>query len=261
MTEHVAAGPIAGPSIAFITLTNNGYIDYTLNCLKSLEQINSPVLPVCYCVGEEAYKTLHDKGYECVLLADSPNGNITDFHEFKSKLWNIIMFKKLEIIHTNLLKYKYVLYTDGDIIFENPDFFKYIIDNINSFDLLIQNDMDVDISNKQLCAGFFCIASNQRTLKLFNPKSIISKAINNINWDDQTYINSIKSKLKFAKLPLDLFPNGRYYYLNSDKLTPMMVHFNWVKGHVKKAKMQEHGKWYLENSPNKNNTNDINNNQ
>jgi len=238
------------PNIAFITLTNNGYIDYTLNCLKSLEKINSPVLPVCYCVGEEAYKTLNDKGYECVLLADFPAGNITDFHEFKSKFWNVIMLKKLEIIHTNLLKYKYVLYTDGDIIFENPGFYKYIIDNIGSDDLLIQNDMDTDISNKQLCAGFCCISSNPTTLRLFNPASITNIAINNKNWDDQAYINSIKSKLKFSKLPLDLFPNGLYYYKNSGKLTPMMVHFNWVIGHVKKAKMQEHGKWYLENSPN-----------
>lgn len=243
MTESCAE-----PSVAFITLTNNGYIDYTLNCLKSLEKINASILPVCYCVGEEGYKKLCDKGYNCVLLADN-SIETTDFHEYKSKLWNIIMFKKLEIIYMNLLKFKYVLYTDGDIVFENADFYKYIIDNLintGSSDILIQNDELDDNSNKTLCAGFMCIASNPTTLKLFNPKRIIYQAIHNHKWDDQAYINSIKRYLKFTKFPLDLFPNGRYYYTNYTKLHPMMIHFNWVIGHEKKAKMQKHGKWYLE---------------
>ena len=234
------------PRIAFITLTNNGYIDYTLNCLKSLEKINSSVLPVCYCVGEQAHKTLLDKGYKSVLLPDN-SSETTTFQAFKSSIWHKITFKKLEVIYMNLRKYKYVLYTDGDIIFENSDFYKYIIEHIGQNDLLIQNDTDQDSSDKVLCSGFMFIKSNPRTLKLFNPRKNAIHA-KDPRWDDQTYINSIKHQLKFSKLPLDLFPNGQYYYMNSAKLTPMMVHFNWVIGHNKKAKMQEYGKWYLEDT-------------
>lgn len=234
-------------NIAFITLTNNGYIDYTLNCLKSLENINSPVLPVCYCVGEQVYTTLKSKGYECVLLESDTGGQLTEFQSFAQGQWNTIMFTKLQIIHMILLKYKYVLYTDGDIVFENPQFINYLIDNIGNKDILIQNDTEQDNNNKILCAGFMFIKSNSQTLKLFNPKYIINKA-KHPKWNDQAYINSIKHKLMFTKLPLNLFPNGQYYYKNFDKLNPMMVHFNWVIGHIKKAKMQEYGKWYLDES-------------
>lgn len=235
------------PSISFITLTNNGYIDYTLNCLKSLEKVNSPILPVCYCLGEQAHKTLQEHGYESVLLPNDSSNDSSEFQSFKSNAWHKITFKKIEVIYLNLVKYKYVLYTDGDIIFNNPEFYKYIIEHMGQNDLFIQNDTELDNSNKVLCTGFMFIKSNPRTLKLFNPKQIIKHAMNS-KWDDQAYINSIKRYLKFSKLPLDLFPNGQYYYKNSDKLTPMIVHFNWVIGHVKKDKMQEYGKWYLEDT-------------
>lgn len=243
------AEPSAQPSVAFITLTNNGYIDYTLNCLKSLEKINAPVLPVCYCVGEEGYKTLIDKGYNCVLLTKSSGGNITNFQLFRKGDWAKITIKKFDIIYSNLLRYDYVLFTDGDIIYENPDFIQFLKDNIGNNDILIQNDTLENNSDKELCSGFMMIKSNKNTLEIFNPNNVI-KYINVKNWDDQVYINSVKQKLHFAKLPLDLFPNGRYYYQNTMSLTPMMIHFNWVIGHEKKAKMQKHGKWYLEDITN-----------
>jgi hypothetical protein len=235
------------PSIAFITLTNNGYIDYTLNCLKSLEKINSSVLPICYCVGEYAHKTLQDKGYKSVLLPNDSSNDSSEFQSFRQGNWAKITIKKFDIIYTNLVNHEYVLFTDGDIVYENIEFIEFIKNNIGYNDILIQNDTEKDNSNKELCSGFMYIKSNPTTLKLFHPSSVI-KYINNPKWDDQVYINSIKHKLKFSKLPLDLFPNGQYYYKNSDKLTPMIVHFNWVIGHVKKAKMQEYGKWYLEDT-------------
>jgi hypothetical protein len=46
--------------IAFITLTNNGYLDYTINCLESLKKINSDRKLKCYCVGEEGTRLLNN---------------------------------------------------------------------------------------------------------------------------------------------------------------------------------------------------------
>ena len=40
-------------NIAFITLTNTGYIDYTLNCLQSLKNINMKKQLKVYCIGEK----------------------------------------------------------------------------------------------------------------------------------------------------------------------------------------------------------------
>jgi ATP-dependent Lon protease len=69
----------------------------------------------------------------------------------------------------------------------------------------------------------------------FNPELIkINK--DKPNWDDQVYVNNIKYKLKFKKLPLELFPNGRYYYINNKKINPYMIHFNFLYGHKKKER-------------------------
>jgi restriction endonuclease Mrr len=46
---------------------------------------------------------------------------------------------------------------------------------------------------------------------------------------------------------LEKYPNGKVYYDNTDKLrgTAIIVHFNWVHGHHKMAKMKEHKMWLL----------------
>jgi hypothetical protein len=51
----------------------------------------------------------------------------------------------------------------------------------------------------------------------------------------------------FNALPLEKYPNGKMYYDNTDKLrdTAVIVHFNWVQGHEKMAKIKEHKMWLL----------------
>jgi hypothetical protein len=48
-------------------------------------------------------------------------------------------------------------------------------------------------------------------------------------------------------LPLELYPNGKMFYENHIILkdTAVLVHFNWIKGHLKMAKMKEHKMWLL----------------
>jgi hypothetical protein len=50
-------------NISFITLTNTGYIDYTLNCLESLKRINSKIDLKCYCIGVDGYVKLRKQGF------------------------------------------------------------------------------------------------------------------------------------------------------------------------------------------------------
>ena len=225
--------------IAFITLTNTGYIQYTLNCLKSLEKINFDGKLISYCIGNEGYSLLKEKGYETILFDNEINSN---FNTFKNNNWNKIMSKKIDIIYQNLLKNDYVLYTDGDIVYENLNFINYLKENINDNDILIQNDTLNNNDNSNLCCGFIFIKSNEKTMTLFNPENIQNKE--NKEWDDQTYINSIKNSLTYKLLPLELFPNGRYYYNNFGKINPYLIHFNWVVGHEKKQKMTQYRKWY-----------------
>lgn len=226
--------------IVFITLTNNGYIKYTENCLKSLERINSDINLICYCIGKNGHEYLTNKKYKSILIDEEENSN---FQTFRSGNWSNITFNKFVIIYENLLKYSYVCITDGDIVFENNDFMKYLMDNIKLNDMLIQTEY-IDERNFVLCSGFMFIKSNSNTLNFFNPINIEHKK-DIVGWDDQIYINENKDKLKYKMLPIELFPNGKYYYKNN-YLNPYLIHFNWIIGHEKKNKMCQYGKWYLD---------------
>ena len=231
--------------IAFITLTNDGYIEYTENCLKSLEKINSKVKLNCYCIGKKGYEYLNNKKYNCVLIDEEEN---TNFQNFREGNWSNITFNKFVIIYENLLKYKYVCITDGDIVFENDNFLQYLLENIGLNDFLIQTEY-IDDKNYELCSGFMFIKSNSNTLNFFNPKYVEHKK-NTSGWDDQVYVNINKHKLKYKMLPIELFLNGKYYYdnnnINNNNINPYLIHFNWIIGNKKKEKMRDYGKWYLD---------------
>jgi hypothetical protein len=223
--------------ISFITLTNTGYIDYTLNCLESLKRINSKIDLDCYCIGIDGYNKLKNKGILCNLINDE---QFSKFETYQNGNWSNITYYKFEIIYKNLLKNKYVCFTDGDIVYENNTFFDFLLQNIGDNDMLIQSEgLDID----DLCSGFMFIKSNDCTLSIFNPKN--TESFKNIsNWDDQVYVNNNKYKMKYITLPLSLFPTGNYYYKYSNNINPYMIHFNWLRGHEKKQKMIEYNKWF-----------------
>jgi hypothetical protein len=118
----------------------------------------------------------------------------------------------------------------------------YCLEYIQDNDIVIQNDTLDDKDHTNLCSGFMFIKSSEKTIDLFDPKKVEKYA--KPGWGDQKYINKIISNLKYKVLPLQLFPNGMYYY-NNTKLNPMMIHFNWLRGHEKKEKMITHKKWYI----------------
>jgi len=225
-------------TIDFITLTNTGYIDYTLNCFQSLKRINMDGRLKAYCIGEKGVSVLETNGYVCELI---DNCHAENFQTFRKGNWSNIVYYKFEIIYRHLINNKYVCITDGDIVYENNKIFDFLLDNIEDNDMLIQSDgLYVDI----LCSGFMFIKSNETTINLFNPINV-EECIGLKGWGDQIYINSIKNNLKFKKLPLHLFPSGKYYYTFCENINPYLIHFNWVVGHEKKNRMESHNKWYI----------------
>ena len=233
--------------VRFITLTNTGYLNYTLNCLESLKKINSKYLPFCYCIGKEGFDKLSSAGYECSLINEGEKHS--NFQTFRNGNWSNITFNKFKIIYENLLVDDYVCITDGDIVYENNIFMDYLLENIGDHDILIQNERmtneeSLNEESLYVCSGFMFIKSNEKTLKLFNPE-MMKKNNNTLGWDDQVYVNQIIKELKYKVLPLELFPNGQYYYKYHANITPYIIHFNWCIGHNKKNNMKKYNKWLL----------------
>jgi hypothetical protein len=124
-------------NIAFITLTNSGYIDYTLNCLQSLKNINMKKQLKSYCIGEEGCSILKENNFLFEFIDDKTAMN---FQTFRKDNWSNITYYKFEIIYKNLLSNEYVCITDGDIVYENKQIFNYLLNNIKDNDLLIQSE-------------------------------------------------------------------------------------------------------------------------
>lgn len=224
--------------ISFITYTNIGYINYTKNLIYSLRKCNFPLKLKVYCIDKESINELEKYDNNLILEYLNPEYEMKEIVPYMLKDWNKMAFICIQIIYKELLKNNYVLYTDSDIVFENNYCIKYLINNINNFDILIQNDII------NLCGGFIFIKSNFNTKKLFNYNNI---DINNFECD-QKYINDNKHLINYCKLPKELFPVGIYYKENNEWLKPLIIHFNWILGDEKKNWMNFYDKLYIKNN-------------
>lgn len=226
-----------------ITLTNDGYIEYTENLLISLRNVGINDLNI-YCVGQKSYNYFNNKG----VLANKINTNIISsankFQNWRTKNFNKLMFYKLKLIHETLKSNEQILYIDGDIVFLKNTLEE--IKNSKNYDLVGQFDFNPTSDVKTLCAGFMMINSNEKTLNLFDPKKVPKKLLNRkFHFDDQKYINRNINNVKYNFFDLENYPNGAYFYKNYKNLNPAIIHFNYIVGEKKKQKMKEMGYWYL----------------
>ena len=222
--------------ISFVTYTNSGYLNYTKNLILSLEKCNFPLSLTIYCIDQNAYDNLKNLDYNIIpkLLNDETNTH-SDFIEFYKEGWNTMMLSKLKCIHKELIDYDYVFYTDSDIVFENNYCIQYLVDNLYNCDMLVQNN-----GNKDFCAGFMFLKSNDTILELFDTKDIDMDKFK----CDQSYLISKKDCISYRVLSQEYFPAGKFYYGNYVNIYPWIIHFNWSIGTKKIDKMHFHEKWY-----------------
>lgn len=227
--------------IKAITLTNKGYIDFTDNLISSIQK-NKINIDLDICTMDKYTKEYFDKKKQNTNLVTESNKK--KFLRQDSKNFGEYMVVKLNMIHSYLTKFEYVLYLDGDIVIKDQ-ITDYLSKMIGSLDLLIQNDQNPKKPNLEyLCAGFMLIKSNKKTLNFFDTSKINNDELMQ-GLHDQGYINNNKHTLDYKKLPLELFPNGPYFYENSKNLKPKIIHFNYVLGNKKKSIMKNYEEWYI----------------
>lgn len=227
----------------YITLTNDGYIDYTQNLLISAENVGIKDIEV-FCVGKKSYNYFNKQGVTSHLISNSLFSGTLKFQEWRTKNFNKLMYKKLSIIYESLINSDKVLYIDGDIVF-----LKNIFKELNEYpikDLVGQWDYNPTTKANTLCAGFMIVNNTENSRNLFNPSFVPKKLLDSkFHFDDQKYINQNIKKVDYEFLDINKYPNGAYYYENFEKLDPSIIHFNYLIGEEKKLKMKEYGYWYL----------------
>ena len=253
-------------NITFCTLTNTGYINYTLNCLKSLEKIGLKDKLEVYCTDKKSFdiiKKEHDNTH--YFYQDIVTNQYNNIIEFGNEDFGNTMKLKLMVIHECLKKNSYVLFTDGDIVYYKSGFFEYLLENIGDNNILCQNDkMDGHVSKSDgkpvCCAGFMFIKKNEETLKIYDInttdtyyRQMLDISKRNGGFDDQVYLRKLRnehnSNVKMKLLPSNLFPT--FYAVRDRKNRPknlddrFLLHFNYIIGNDKQRMMRSHRSWLL----------------
>jgi Nucleotide-diphospho-sugar transferase len=230
------------------TMTNHGYLLYTLNMLKSLVPFGLDKKILIVCIDTKGANVLRHLGYNVYCVDDA---TLTKFCSWNTKGYDKICYLKLELIHRLLSLDKNILLVDGDIVFlKNPldDIMWWIQEK--HIDVHIQNDSLDNLNKTNMCTGYMLIKSNDKMIDLYDcvsekgKKKYMECVFDN---NDQSYFNKfVKPNCTFQALTLMKYPNGQAFYNQPlRKETAVLVHFNWVHGHIKMAKIKEHKMWLL----------------
>ena len=147
-----------------LSYVNGGYLDFALNWLKYIRELDMQSLVIMYCLDDESFERMsEEKDIECKRWI-SPNFHIETTSEFHQKGWDALMWNKMEAAHKLLTEGYNVLYADTDINFlKNPlsDLEKICEDG--NYDVAFQV-----AGGASICPGFFYAKSNEKTIHLFN---------------------------------------------------------------------------------------------
>lgn len=229
--------------LCMITITNSGYKELTKNSLASLRRHNLKLNIEVFTLDDGCCKDFIDLGYNTTSLST----DMSMESKYMDKNWTNVTLSKLKVIHSVLERYKYVFLVDGDIVFDKGDFLPYVYDIMNdkpSLDLVSQIEFWIKPNGeeykKNLNSGFMLIRSNEKTKKFFNPNRYNKNYIN-----DQVFLNEHKKELNYEGLPVELFPNGFYFYRKNPK-DSKIVHFNYISGIEKKInRIKDYDRWFI----------------
>ena len=231
------------------TITNYGYLMYTYNMLKSLMQFGLDKKVFIICIDKRSAEILKNKGYHVYCVDDV---SLSKFSPWNTKGYDKICYLKLTVIYHILSLKKNVLLVDGDIVFQkNPMMDIVYWQTEHDYDIWVQNDSLINKNTENMCTGYMYIKYTDAILHLYDCVSkeglekYMTCAFDN---NDQTYFNRfVKPYCRMCPLPLERYPNGKFFYSKAKELRriAILVHFNWVIGHLKMAKMKEYGHWIL----------------
>ena len=227
--------------VKLITITNSSYLNITRNCIKSIDRINIKCPIKIFTIDETCYNTLKNEKYEDVeSLGDICKVN----SKWSDSNWSLVTMQKIVAIRKQLDFSDIVIYIDGDIVVQDSRFITYCYEKLmknKDLDMLAQCEWKGVKNANEICSGFLAVKSNEKTKKMFDIDT--SKKYPH----DQHFVNSKRNMVKYELLPIELYPNGKYYYeeRNNTKTSPYLINFNFVMIHDKINKMRSLNKWFL----------------
>jgi len=242
------------PRILWITLINRGYLDYTRNFLRSARRSAVPIRLIVYCTDEESLRELEGEDGCVALPADFLDAQYArDLREWSDREYKRIVFAKLDAIAHTMRSSddpdRLIAYIDTDIVlFSDPT--PHVLDRFAPDVQVVHQCDEQDLCSNAdecpyLCSG--CIAFRN------DPKLLECLAYSDTDIDhfpsDQHFLRASFRKAGVRRRSLDkiLFPNGASYIRHFEALgEACLLHFNYMVGDEKKARMQVMRLWYLD---------------
>uniref|UniRef100_A0A6C0HLV4 Nucleotide-diphospho-sugar transferase domain-containing protein n=1 Tax=viral metagenome TaxID=1070528 RepID=A0A6C0HLV4_9ZZZZ len=231
--------------VVFISVSNMGCIDLTLNHLESIKRAGMTNY-VAYAIDSLCYETLRSKGYTTHLLG---RDDMNQYHDFNTPGFDHISFMRYHVIDKLLREGKTVWYLDVDTV---------VIQDLNAYIAVVKDTFDVALQDDcyMPCTG--CMLFFPSALSLVKPMI----ETRDFSKNDQIYFLKFlnASKLRIGILNRNLFPNGLLYFnehnpkhadkqlefKNSDPTKVMFVHANWMIGvQTKIDAFKSKGLWFL----------------
>lgn len=191
------------------------YIFLTFSCCSFANEkvSNSQTHYKLYCMYTPEFQTLYEEyflpsikdDFEIVLMKYSQE---CPSALFRSEGWEKTMLRKLEMLEEAIVENwnQIFFYSDIDIIFLKP-ILEIALNHLGDNDFVVQQSWP----RKRLCAGFFVMRGNKKTLKLIRQAHYLLREKKCI--DDQVAIQTAlkdfkKGEIAWQFLPSEQFPNG-----------------------------------------------------
>ena len=261
----------AGQELVWITLINDGYVDFTKNFLISMKLCATQFKLIVYCLDQASFDKITQLGFRRVCFPVKAvdtflpkNHSITYTPNFT--YWYQMQYKQIVFAKLDALKYtmqqmsplgiKNVGFIDMDIwLFKDPTpFILKEVNNLQNADKAVFMQCDENnakCTNRAVCANM-CTGlivfrnSNIDALNLFNYTANDIKTFSS----DQEFLNLKFKKQHISTLTVDksLFLNGASVpHLKKKKVgfskESCLIHFNYMIGDAKRTAMKLQGLW------------------
>ena len=170
-----------------VTFCNDGYINFCKNWLKSVENVGLQTEVLIFTLGNLSYDEMKKTNVDVIRCEDlftNLDHIAEEFIEFETEKWCDIMFLKLKVIKYVLETGFDVLFSDSDVVFLKNDLLEIIKKTTENADCSFQ--MERNAKSDCVCAGFFYIKSNKRTINLLDIET--TKNVCHYN-NDQNLLN------------------------------------------------------------------------
>ena len=208
------------------TFTDTGTIILAKNLIKSAELVNTPVV----------FFGLDKQSLECMQgLCDTVDATELGYNT-GAETNNFNPEEFIRLCYAKYVIYKYIVssgrsavYTDTDVVFRKEfetDLLHFV--NRNQHSMIFQSAH----KSGRPCAGFSAMSSRYNISKI---DTIINGE--NTEYHDQQFIlkhliSDVGLNLNIKLLTRDHYPNGHWFYKNSDRLADIskIIHFNCIGG-------------------------------